>query len=212
MLNVLLFRVLTGTMVVARTPARTVTSMVTVASVASVVESTEPETSQRAILLSKLTKEKERVMVAEWVDKAAQGPKSIDPPHPNKHKQTDNISNFVLKFKHGFAWSDSSHNISPSALYTETAKPLPRPPEHLLNDPVIQAALAACKNHIEVKTPFNVDKLGAMSHDHPNPPLVQSVLIGLRKGFWPFDEGEWKIELEEVIGNYSTEEPDLEAI
>lgn len=35
---------------------------------------------------------------------------------------------------------------------------------------------------------------------------------GLREGFWPFDEGDWKLELEEIIGNYSTREPDLEAI
>lgn len=63
-----------------------------------------------------------------------------------------------------------------------------------------------------MKTPFNVDKLEAMLHNHPNQPLVESVLIGLQEGFWPFDEGEWKIELEEVIGNYSTEESDLDAI
>jgi hypothetical protein len=97
-------------------------------------------------------------------------------------------------------------------LYTKTARPLPRPPEHLLDDPGIQATLHAYRNHIEVKTPFNVDKLEAMLHNHPNQPLVESVLIGLREGFWPFDEGEWKIELEEVIGNYSTEESDLDAI
>ena len=152
-------------------------------------------------------------MVAERVARAAQGPNSIRPLCPNKCKRLDDVpTNFVPKFKRGFAWSDSSRNISPSALYTETARPLPRPPEHLLNDPSIQAALSACKDHIEVKTPFDVDKLEAMLHDHPNPPLVESVLLGLREGFWPFDEGEWKIELEEVIGNYSTEEPDLDAI
>jgi hypothetical protein len=142
------------------------------------------------------------------VAKAVEGPKSFKSSHPNKRKRTDNVFNLIPKFKHGFAWSDSSHNISPSALYTETAKPLPWPPEHLLNDPTIRAALGACKGHIEVKTPFDVDKLGAMLHDHPNQPLVESVLVGLRDGFWPFDEGEWKIELEEVIGNYSTKEPD----
>jgi len=152
-------------------------------------------------------------MVAERVSKVlAEGPRPIESSGPNKRKRTDDVSDNIPKFKRGFAWSDSSNNISPSALYTETAKPLPRPPEHLLNDPVLQAALEACKDHIEVKTPFDVDKLEAMLHDHPNQPLVQSVLIGLREGFWPFDEGEWKIELEEVIGNYSTEEPDLDAI
>ena len=31
-------------------------------------------------------------------------------------------------------------------------------------------------------------------------------------GFWPCDDGEWKVELEEVLGNYSSEEPDLATI
>ena len=44
-----------------------------------------------------------------------------------------------------------------------------------------------------------------MLADHPNQPFVQSVMTGLREGFWPLDDGDWKIELEEVIDNYSTE-------
>ncbi|KAF5385784.1 hypothetical protein D9615_002558 [Tricholomella constricta] len=35
---------------------------------------------------------------------------------------------------------------------------------------------------------------------------------GLRHGFWPFDEGEWKSEAEEFAGNYSVEDCDLDAI
>jgi len=37
-------------------------------------------------------------------------------------------------------------------------------------------------------------------------------MTGLREGFWPFDEGDWKIESEEIPENYSSEEIDLEAI
>ena len=59
-------------------PVRTVASMATVA---SVMKSTEPETLQHAMLFSKLTREKEWVMVAEWVTKAVQGPKSIESSH-----------------------------------------------------------------------------------------------------------------------------------
>jgi hypothetical protein len=32
---------------------------------------------------------------------------------------------------------------------------------------------------------------------------------GLREGFWPFDEGEWKIELEEITENYKMDDIDL---
>ena len=49
-------------------------------------------------------------------------------------------------------------------------------------------------------------------HDHPNQPFVRSVMKGLHEGFWPFDEGEWKLELEEVIGNYALDDADLDAI
>lgn len=145
-------------------------------------------------------------MVAEQVKQAAEGPKSIG----SLKRKADDL--LTPKYRRGFAWSDSSNNISPSALYTETAPPLPRPPSHLVNDPKIQAALDTYKNHIQVDTPFDIGKLESMLHDHPNQPFVQSVLLGLREGFWPLDDGDWKIESEEIIGNYATEEPDLLAI
>jgi hypothetical protein len=63
-----------------------------------------------------------------------------------------------------------------------------------------------------VETPFNVDKFELLLANHPNQPFVQSVMQGLREGFWPFDEGEWKIELEEVIPNYASSAEDAEAI
>ncbi|KIJ99243.1 hypothetical protein K443DRAFT_63230, partial [Laccaria amethystina LaAM-08-1] len=90
--------------------------------------------------------------------------------------------------------------------------PLPSPPAHLLLDQKIQASLIAMRDHIKVDTPFNVNKLESMLADHPNQPFVQSVMTGLRNGFWPLDDGEWKVELEEVIDNYSTDEGDLDAI
>jgi hypothetical protein len=63
-----------------------------------------------------------------------------------------------------------------------------------------------------VETPFNVDKFKLLLADHPNQLFVQSVMQGLCEGFWPFDEGEWKIELEEVIPNYASSAEDAEAI
>ncbi|RDB21877.1 hypothetical protein Hypma_010992 [Hypsizygus marmoreus] len=118
------------------------------------------------------------------------------------------------RFRRGFVWSNvpSDNTISPAALYTETAPPLPSPPLHLLHDPILQSSLTSLRDAVKVETPFDVDKLESMLHDHPNQPFVESVVRGLRDGFWPFDEGEWKVELEEFVGNYSTEEPDLDAI
>jgi hypothetical protein len=102
--------------------------------------------------------------------------------------------------------------MSPSALYTETAPPLPSPPEHLINDPTIQAALRASADYIKVSTPFDVDKFERMLSDHPNQPFVRSVTKGMREGFWPCDEGDWKLELEEVIDNQVGSTEDLHAL
>jgi hypothetical protein len=43
-------------------------------------------------------------------------------------------------------------------------------------------------------------------------PFVKSVMNSLRYGFWPFDEGNWKDDHEDIIQNYSTKEDDFEAI
>ncbi|KAJ8690349.1 hypothetical protein PTI98_013649 [Pleurotus ostreatus] len=51
-----------------------------------------------------------------------------------------------------------------------------------------------------------------MLADHPNQPFVRSVMRGLREGFWPIDDGEWKIELEEISDNPVSNEEDLIAL
>lgn len=117
------------------------------------------------------------------------------------------------QFHWGFVWSDNSiDHISQLALYTETAPPLPSPPQHLLDDPAIQESICSLGDTIKVDTPFDVDKFELLLVDHPNQPFVQSVMKGLCKGFWPFDKGEWKIELEEIIPDYESNPEDAEAI
>lgn len=65
---------------------------------------------------------------------------------------------------------------------------------------------------IRVDTPFNVDRFEALLYDHPNQPFVKSVMDSLRYGFWPFDEGNWNDDRDEVVKNYSSEEVDFKAI
>ena len=80
-------------------------------------------------------------------------------------------------FRQGFLWSSSpSNSISPATLSTETAPPLPSPPSHLLNDPIILKALSSLEGFIKVDTPFNVDRLETLLYDHPNQPFVKSVI------------------------------------
>ena len=79
----------------------------------------------------------------------------------------------VSKFHHGYAWRNSSTgNISPSALYTETAPSLPQPPDHLVNDLIIQGTVKNLGDHIKVETPFDIAKFESLLDNHPNPPLV----------------------------------------
>ena len=68
------------------------------------------------------------------------------------------------------------------------------------------------RDFIRVETPFDVDRFEAMLYDHPNQPFVKSVMGSFRHGFWPFDEGNWKDDHDEVMQNYSVKEADLEAI
>ena len=107
--------------------------------------------------------------------------------------------------------SDNRHS-SPSALYTETVPLLLTPPQHLLDNLKIQEVLHSLSDAIKVKTPFNVNKFELLLTDHPNQPFVKSVMKGLHEGFWPFDKGEWKVELEEVIPSYDCDPNDAEAI
>jgi hypothetical protein len=118
------------------------------------------------------------------------------------------------RFRRGFVWSSSSscNIISPAALYTESAPPLPSPPQSLLDDPILSDTIKSLGNAIKVETPFDVDKFESFLVDHPNRPFVNSVMKGLREGFWPFDESEWKIELEEITENYKMDDTDLKAL
>lgn len=65
---------------------------------------------------------------------------------------------------------------------------------------------------IKVETPFNINKFESMLTDHPNCPFVDSVMKGLREGFWPCDKGEWKVKLEEISDNYKMDNTDLQAL
>jgi hypothetical protein len=179
----------------------------------SVVEDIEQETTNNAPLSSKLAIECE---LAESQGKVVsfheKGPQSLNISSPSLKCKAPVILESP-RFHHGLVWAGSSiDHISPSALYTESAPPLPPPLQHLLDDPRIQESIRSLGNAIKVETPFNVDKLELLLSNHPNQPFVHSMMKGLCEGFWPFNEGEWKIELEEVTPNYNCDPKDAEAI
>ncbi|KAK4704172.1 hypothetical protein P7C70_g2031, partial [Phenoliferia sp. Uapishka_3] len=74
---------------------------------------------------------------------------------------------------------------------TYTAKPLPRPPQHVLEDP---GYLAALKSHPELFSvgtcPLNVEAFRKSLETHPNRPWVESLLWSMEHGMWPCHSGE----------------------
>jgi hypothetical protein len=81
-----------------------------------------------------------------------------------------------------------------------------------MNNPEIHSTLLYLNRYIKVETPFNIDRFENLLATHPNQPFVKSVMKGLREGFWPFNEGEWDLEMKEFRQNYSVEDHDLAAI
>ena len=63
--------------------------------------------------------------------------------------------------------SDDPDVLSPAVRLTKKSPPLASPPEHLIHDPQIRQTLNILKDTIEVKTPFDADKLEMMLSDHP---------------------------------------------
>ena len=96
-------------------------------------------------------------------------------------------------------------------LNTESAEPFRPPPPHLLQDPQIRSTLSELQDYVITETPFDIDKMELFLSEHPNQPFVKSIMRSLREGFWPFNDGEWE-DCANIMDNYSSEEPDLDAI
>ncbi|KAJ3520802.1 hypothetical protein NMY22_g12584 [Coprinellus aureogranulatus] len=155
-------------------------------SVANVEESIEQRNRRRALLLSRLATARQEAEMNVRVEEAEKGPRSLLG-DGGKRKAEEPLA---PRYRRGFAWSsNTTDSISPSAINTETAVPLASPPAQLVNDSRIQDTIRRLGPAIRVDTPFNVNKFEELLIDHPNQPFVQSVMRGLREGFWPFDVG-----------------------
>lgn len=92
------------------------------------------------------------------------------------------------RFRRHFVWSSKSSILSPTAIWTETAAPLPRPPSsEFLNVEAIHT-ISSRPDLFRVSTPINVDLFQSMleTAQHPNPSFYLSVCTGLQEGFWPW--------------------------
>ena len=83
-------------------------------------------------------------------------------------------------------WDPEGNLAVTSAEWTETAKPLPRPPPIQLMDPIVSKTIAENPDYFKIVTPVKIDVFEDLLRDHPNPSFVKSVSNGLRYGFWPW--------------------------
>ncbi|KAJ3504145.1 hypothetical protein NLJ89_g8094 [Agrocybe chaxingu] len=88
---------------------------------------------------------------------------------------------------HGKSKCTSESDLSSTtAEWTETADPLPRPPVSALSDPVVAKTIQDNPHLFKIVSPIKVDIFESYLSDHPNQPFVQSIIMGLREGFWPW--------------------------
>jgi hypothetical protein len=83
-------------------------------------------------------------------------------------------------------WDDSANCIGRTATLSEYLSPLPGVPEEELENEVVTRTIADYPQLFQIITPINIDRFESLLTNHPNPAYVQSVLRGLREGFWPW--------------------------
>jgi hypothetical protein len=92
------------------------------------------------------------------------------------------------KYLRSFVWSGLVDDdfYSPTARFTITDPPLPRPPPEEFEN---VAAMETIRNHPDLfvaSSPIKVDAFEHLLSTHPNRPFVYSVCVALREGFWPW--------------------------
>jgi hypothetical protein len=92
------------------------------------------------------------------------------------------------KFARDLVWGQIDDDISPAARYSLFAEPLPRPPQSELQNVIANETISAHPQLCKITCNINTKKFNHLLRDHPNQPFVQSVLLGLTEGFWPWAE------------------------
>ncbi|KAI6013551.1 hypothetical protein EDC04DRAFT_2904564 [Pisolithus marmoratus] len=90
------------------------------------------------------------------------------------------------RYRRHHVWGHSQSVFSRTALWTESASPLPMPPAQEYDNTMAFDTVTRYPHLFRIVTPINVNRLEGLLSDHPNPQFVHSVLCGLREGFWPF--------------------------
>jgi hypothetical protein len=107
----------------------------------------------------------------------------------NVRRRIETSSEYMCpKFAWDLIWGADGDNISPSTRYSLSAEPLPRPPQSELQNIAANNTILAHPELFKITCNINVEKFNELLADHPNQPFVQSVITGLKEGFWPWAE------------------------
>jgi hypothetical protein len=94
---------------------------------------------------------------------------------------------FLPQYMRGMGWkTHQSASSSRTAQYTEVDEPLPRPPPREFANAHAMKTISDHPDLFRVPQVIKVNRLESLLRRHPNQPFVQSVLAGLREGFWPW--------------------------
>ena len=90
------------------------------------------------------------------------------------------------RFVREYVWTNNEKQGVSTALFSETAPPLPRPPENELSSLEKWETICTHSHLFRITTPIRADRLRNLLSKHPNRLLVESVDQGLKHGFWPW--------------------------
>ncbi|KAI9056378.1 hypothetical protein FKP32DRAFT_1585873, partial [Trametes sanguinea] len=83
-------------------------------------------------------------------------------------------------------WGGSLRQIKRFSSVSLSHPPLADVPDAVRNDPIVNATLRSRPDLFKIVTPIHVDRFEQLVADHPNQDFAQSVVRGLREGFWPY--------------------------
>ena len=91
------------------------------------------------------------------------------------------------RFAWQLIWDSDEDQMGLTSTYSLTAEPLPRPPPSTFTDIALKT-ISENPHLFKITCLIHVDALERLLTDHPNPLFCQSVLTGLREGFWPWPD------------------------
>ena len=83
-------------------------------------------------------------------------------------------------------WTKGEVGVTPAATYTETAAAVPGVPLAELENEAITNTIRQHPELFKIVTPLKADKLEGLLQSHPNRELIDSLVHGIRDGFWPY--------------------------